>query len=115
MCNLPMKGSETKTETPSFIKIKENSVYFSVFVKPNSKKNEVLIDIDNDEMKIFTTSPSIKGKANKTVLKLMADFLDLPSSYLKLISGHKSKIKTVRMDFLDVEEKNRILEKMIKN
>lgn len=48
--------------------------------------------------KIKTTLVAEKGKANKKVLELLADYLQISSSQIRIVSGHKSNIKTIAIN-----------------
>jgi uncharacterized protein (TIGR00251 family) len=63
-------------------------------VKPGARKNEVL-GVHAGALKLSVTAPPDKGKANKAVLRLLAETLDLPASAIELTSGHGSQDKTV--------------------
>lgn len=68
----------------------------AVKVKTGAKKNEVK-KIDNSTYTIFTTAQPIEGKANKAVIDLLADFLDISPSRINIVSGLKSKQKIVEI------------------
>jgi uncharacterized protein YggU (UPF0235/DUF167 family) len=63
---------------PSFIEEKEDILLISVYVKPNSKKEQILVE--NNELVIFTNEVPVGGKANKSVIKMLAKFLEIHTS-----------------------------------
>lgn len=66
-------------------------------VIPNSDKNEILNTTDG-LLKIKVTAPPIKGKANEAVIKLLAKELGIKRKQIAIVSGQKSKIKTIQIN-----------------
>jgi uncharacterized protein (TIGR00251 family) len=64
-------------------------------VKPGARAN-LLLGVHAGALKVGVTAPPEKGKANRAVLAVLADALDLAPSTLKILSGHASPHKTVR-------------------
>ncbi len=64
----------------------------NVKVKPNSRSNEVSL-IENDLYEVKVTVPPEKGKANKKVFELLAEYFKVPKSNISLISGQNYKLK----------------------
>lgn len=65
-------------------------------VRAGAKKNSVDPQEDGS-FKISTTAAPEKGKANKAILALLADYLGLPKSDLEIVSGQTSANKRIRM------------------
>jgi len=61
-------------------------------------------------LKVQTTSPPEKGKANSDVLKILATCLDVRRSQLALVAGEKNRDKRVRLTGLTPEELQEKLE-----
>ncbi|ODS33433.1 MAG: hypothetical protein SCARUB_01405 [Candidatus Scalindua rubra] len=78
------------------IKIREmeGGIVIPVKVQPNSSKNGIMGEYAN-RIKIAVTVPPEKGKANKAVIKVLAEWLDVKSPDIQIISGEKSKDKEV--------------------
>lgn len=64
----------------------------SVKVKTNAKK-EFVEKIADDQYLVSVSAQPQEGKANASVIKLLADFLNVPKSEITLIRGKKSKNK----------------------
>ena len=64
-----------------------------VRVKPGSKKGPLVEETENGELVVYVREPAVEGKANEAVIKLLAEYFDVPKSKVQLIAGHKSKIK----------------------
>lgn len=65
----------------------------TVYVKPNSSKNEV-IRISNGEYKVYITAPPQKGKANEVLLKLLKKYF---KKKVRIITGLKSREKVIEV------------------
>ena len=64
----------------------------SVRVTPRAGRNEVK-GVANGMLQIRTTAPPADGKANAASLKLLAEFIDVPPSKIKLLRGSTSRNK----------------------
>ena len=64
----------------------------SITVKANVKENRI------DLPKVFVREPAKEGRANEAVIKLLAEYFDIPKSRIKIVSGLKSKKKIVEID-----------------
>jgi hypothetical protein len=80
-----------------------DGVRIKVFVKPRAKKNAV-VGIQGDALKIQITSPPVEGAANRDLQKFLAKILGIAPSRVEIISGHRSRHKTLRMMGLTLEE-----------
>ena len=65
-----------------------------VKVTPRSGKNEV-IKISEGEYKVKVTAPPEKGKANEAVIKVLADYFDVPKSLVNIIGGRTARTKMI--------------------
>jgi uncharacterized protein (TIGR00251 family) len=69
----------------------------TVKAKPGSSVNQVIkIDENNYEVKV-QTSPD-KGKANRSVIKLLSTYFKIPASHITICSGAASRIKIIEID-----------------
>ena len=66
-----------------------------VRVIPNARKNEVK-KFDNG-FKIYLTAPPVEGKANKMLLKILAEELNIKKSQLSIARGTNSRDKVIRV------------------
>ena len=79
-----------------------------VKVLPRSSKDTIVGEKDG-VYKIKLTAPAIEGKANKALLKLLAKRLGIPKREIIIISGERSRIKSIRIERLTVEQIKKIL------
>jgi len=63
-------------------------------VIPNSKVNKIVWQKENF-LKIKLAAPAHEGKANKALINFLSQEFKISKSKIKLISGEKSKKKTV--------------------
>lgn len=65
-------------------------------VIPNAKKNEVL---EKDEkFRVYINAPAVDGKANKAIIKVLAEFLKIKKNDIKIIKGEKSREKIIQIN-----------------
>ncbi|HET6490554.1 MAG TPA: DUF167 domain-containing protein [Syntrophales bacterium] len=79
------------------MKEKAGGVQFAVRVIPGASKNEVA-GIQEGALKIKLTAPPVEGKANKACVDFLARLLGMRRSALAIVSGGKSRKKTVTVD-----------------
>jgi len=61
-------------------------------VHPNSKKNKIIQKSDT-VFECYIKAKPKQGKANQALIKLLADFFDIPEKDIKLIKGFKNRNK----------------------
>ena len=76
-------------------------------VKPGARKNAVL-GVHGGALKVGVTAAPEKGKANRAVLGVLAEALDLAPSALEILSGHGSQDKSVRAPLPPEEIRSRL-------
>jgi len=72
----------------------------TIKVIPSSGRNAWVLD-KSGTLKCYLKSPPEKGKANKELIKLIADVLSLAQHKITLMSGLTSRVKRVKID-LDI-------------
>ena len=68
----------------------------SVKVQPRSKSPGVET-LSDGSFRIRVLAPPDKGRANREMIERLAEFLDVPSSRLKIVRGETSSNKRVRV------------------
>ena len=67
-------------------------------VKVNAgAQSESVRELDDGSLQVRTRAPASKGKANKRVLELLADYLDVPLADLEMVAGHTSPVKRIEV------------------
>ena len=69
---------------------------FSVKVKPKAKLEKVARKADGS-FEIWVKGPPTEGRANKAVVKALAEFLGISKSAVRIIKGGKSKQNIVEV------------------
>ena len=68
----------------------------NVKVNPKAKKNLVKKETE-DLFRVYVTVPAIKGKANKAMIELLADYFDVSKSRISILSGKKNRHKVLKI------------------
>ena len=77
----------------------EKGVVIKVKLLPRSSRNHIA-DKEEDRYKIKVTAPPVDGKANEALIKLLAKKLGIPGRDIEILSGHTSRLKTIRIQDL---------------
>lgn len=72
----------------------KDGVTFTVRLQPSSRQNAVVGEYAG-ALKISVTTAPEKGKANAALLRLLAEYLDVPVDRLQILAGEKSRLKTI--------------------
>ena len=67
-----------------------------VKVKPRARQ-EKIEKIDDTNFKVWVKEPPEKGRANRAVLEIMADYFNVSQSDVKIISGNTSRLKIIEV------------------
>jgi uncharacterized protein (TIGR00251 family) len=74
--------------------------YLTIYLQPNAKKTEISGQHDQ-YVKIRVQSPPADNKANQALIDFLSDELKVKKGSIKLIRGHKSRLKTVQIKASD--------------
>jgi uncharacterized protein (TIGR00251 family) len=72
------------------------SILLKVYLQPKASKNEV-VGPYRDGIKVKVTAPPVEGKANETLIRLLAKEFGTSPSCIKIIKGPHSREKTLRI------------------
>jgi len=72
------------------------TVSFPVRVQPRASKNEVSGLMDG-ALKIRLQAPALEDRANEALREFLADLLKTPKSAVRILSGHRNRIKRVEV------------------
>ncbi len=81
----------------------QNKTILKVIVKPRSTETKIL-EIDEEKIKFGVKAVPRKGKANKELVKAIAELLKIPTSKVEIIKGHKTHEKLVMIQNISKEE-----------
>ena len=71
-------------------------VQFTVHVQPRASRNEIC-GIQGNELKMRLTAPPVDDAANKLCIEFLAGELKVAKSRVTILSGAKSRHKTVKV------------------
>ncbi len=74
-----------------------DSVRFTVRAVPNAPKSKILEVMDDESVKIAVSAPAEKGKANKELIKFLANEFDVKKSDVSILSGETGRMKIIKI------------------
>jgi uncharacterized protein (TIGR00251 family) len=80
-----------------------------VKVIPRSSRTEIA-GRKNDVYRVKITDPPVEGKANKALIKFLAEKVGVPRGDVEIVSGKTGRLKTVRIRGLTAGDIARALE-----
>ena len=72
-------------------------MFITIHVKPNKRKEGVEKNSDT-EFVVYTKKPATEGKANEDIVKQLADYFDVPQSFVVISKGKTSKKKLIEIN-----------------
>ncbi|WP_210534599.1 DUF167 domain-containing protein [Thermosulfurimonas marina] len=78
-------------------------------MQPKARRTE-LAGSHGEALKIRVAAPALEGRANRALLEFLAQTLDLKKADLELLSGERSREKTVLIRGVSPEEVSRRLD-----
>jgi uncharacterized protein (TIGR00251 family) len=84
----------------------------SCFATPRSSRN-ALVAWHDGRLKVALAAPPVDGEANKTLVKFMAETLNLPKSSVAIASGASGRRKSVAVKGITPDEVKNILSRLI--
>ena len=75
-----------------------------IYLQPKSSKNEVVGPYRNG-IKVKITAPPVEGKANEALIRFLAKEFRISPSCIKIIRGHHSREKTLKISGLSLQER----------
>lgn len=87
-------------------------VLLPVRAQPGARK-DCLRGVQNGALKVAVTQVAEKGKANKAVLEVLCDALDLRRSQVELVSGETSQQKQFLVRDVTVEQLQAMIDRAL--
>ena len=78
-------------------------------VVPRSSRDQI-IGREGEIFKVKLTAPPLEGMANKALIKLLSKRLRISKKSIEIIAGEKSRLKSIRIHGLSMEEVTAFLE-----
>ena len=88
---------ETVAQEQGALYVKNNLLFISLNVKPNSKQ-DMVVALDSDSVSIAIAAEARDGEANQAVVEFIAEILKVKKYQVNLVRGHKSHSKLVSID-----------------
>lgn len=79
------------------IQERDGHVTLRVRVQPKASQNAIRVD-ETGRLRVSLTAPPVEGAANKALREFIAKELGIPKSAASLVSGEKSREKTLRVE-----------------
>ena len=100
-----MSADRSKARKRREFKITEadTGAAFLVQVTPRASRNEIESVTDN-ALKVRLTAPPVKGAANKALIELLAERLEVRKSQIEIVAGQTSRHKIVSVVGLQPSE-----------
>lgn len=73
-------------------------MYIRIKVHPKSKDSGIVETMDDGTIKVRVKAPPEKGKANKEVIKILAEKYGVKKSEVEIVSGKADQIKLVKIN-----------------
>jgi uncharacterized protein (TIGR00251 family) len=104
-----MSADQSKTRKPRKFRITdaESGAAFPVRVIPRASRNEIE-GITGSALKVRVTAPPVEGAANKALIELLAERLEVRKSQIEIVAGQTSQQKMISVVGLgprEVEER----------
>ena len=88
----------------------KKEIILDIYLQPGAKKSE-LSGVHDGHIKIKVNSPPIDGKANEALILFLSKILKIPKSFIKIISGDKSRIK--KISIISMMDETTIINKLM--
>ena len=85
------------------ISTQEGAVTFTVRVVPRASRNE-FAGVQGEALRVRLTAPPVEGAANKALVKLLAEVLEITAHDIDIVAGHTGRQKVVRVADLTAHE-----------
>jgi len=89
---------------------RDGAVEVVVYVQPRARKTE-FAGLYGGILKLKIAAPPVDNAANTEVTRFFASLLDVPKSRARIISGEKSREKTIRIDGVRLSDLSRALDR----
>ena len=80
----------------SYTRISDGFLFLNVKVVPGASKSE-LAEVRDGRLKVRIAAAPEDGKANEELRSFLAKTLEIPRKDIVLVSGEKSRLKTLRL------------------
>lgn len=89
-------------QNPCWISAHGQHLLIQLHIRSGAKQTRAE-GVFDDRLKLFVAAPPIEGRANLAIVLAIAEALGMPKTRVRLVSGLKSKRKTVLLEQPDLE------------
>lgn len=98
---------------PYLSALPDGSVLLRLHVQPKASKSRI-VGLHDGCLKVAVAAPPIEGKANKAVIKFLAEIFKIPVRDVTVKSGAQSRKKMVVVNVPDAEAIRLAVEKILR-
>ncbi len=69
---------------------------YAIYVKPNSKKGPLVVELDN-ELVVYLREKPVDGEANVALIKLLAKHFGVAKTCIAIKTGQNSRHKIIKV------------------
>ncbi|EKE00895.1 MAG: hypothetical protein ACD_21C00256G0007 [uncultured bacterium] len=69
-------------------------LFLELYVQTRASKNTVAGQ-HGERLKVTITAPAVEGKANKYLIKFLAQYFDVPQKQVEITKGNNSRYKSI--------------------
>jgi len=80
----------------------------SIRIQPRASKNGIVL-MEDGGIKVRLTAPPVDGAANEALVKFISDIFSVARSQVEIVSGHTARSKIVRIEGINQEAAERLL------
>jgi len=91
--------------------MKQPAITITVQVQPRSS-GDGIAGLHEGRLKIRISAPPVDGKANERLTEVIAKALGVSKSSVEIIKGHTSRLKTVRISGITMEDYDVLVSKL---
>ncbi len=77
----------------NFVEEADRGIRVKIYVKPLSRKES--LEYTGDELIFYTREKPVRGRANISLINFLSKTLNIPHENIKIVSGLKSRYKTL--------------------
>lgn len=75
--------------------VKYDLMKLNVRVVPNAKQNKIVRE--ESRFKVYLTTPPVEGKANKALIRFLAEHFGVKKNKIRIMRGEKSRDKVLEI------------------
>ncbi len=87
----------------------------TVRVIPRASRTELAGILEDGTLRIRVTAPPVEGKANRAVIRLLADILQVKTNQIEIVAGHNGRDKIITVTDLSPQEAESRIQTYLEN